>query len=198
LIRTDRLEIVPVSIDLARAEIGDRSKFSELLGASVPDNWPPETLAEALGFFLDLLERNPSWSGWLGWYALLRTGRDVDKCSGLDPDGGPSDTEWMTKNRVLVGSIGFMGAPDDAGDLEIGYSVLPQDQGRGYASEMARGLIRWAFGHPTVLRVMAQTTPDNLGSVGVLRKLGFTSVGQGSDPASIKFALVNPVSNVTG
>jgi hypothetical protein len=111
-----------VSIDLARAEIGDRSKFSELLGASVPDNWPPETLAEALGFFLDLLERNPSWSGWLGWYALLRTGRDVDKCSGLDPDGGPSDTEWMTKNRVLVAASDLWARLTT---LEILRSVIP-------------------------------------------------------------------------
>jgi ribosomal-protein-alanine N-acetyltransferase len=73
LIVTNRLEIVPVTLDLARAEIRDRARFSELLGATVPDNWPPETLADALGFFLDLLERNPSWSNWLGWYALLRT-----------------------------------------------------------------------------------------------------------------------------
>jgi ribosomal-protein-alanine N-acetyltransferase len=198
LILTNRLEIVPVTLDLARAEIEDRTKFSELLGATVPDNWPPETLADALGFFLDLLQRNPSWSDWLGWYALLRTGRDVGKSSGLDPAYGPSDAEWETKSRMLIGSIGFMGAPNDAGDVEIGYSVLPQHQSQGYASEMAGGLIGWAFEHSSVHRVLAHTTADNLGSVGVLRKLGFTAIGQGSDPASIRFALLTPLSTVTG
>lgn len=48
VIETARLKLVPATVTLARAEIGDRGEFARLLGASAPDNWPPETLADAL------------------------------------------------------------------------------------------------------------------------------------------------------
>ena len=40
-VRTDRLEIVPGTAALGRAEMGDRARFAALLGAEVPASWPP-------------------------------------------------------------------------------------------------------------------------------------------------------------
>jgi RimJ/RimL family protein N-acetyltransferase len=160
--------MIPATVALARAEIADRGRFAELLGAEVPDNWPPESAADALDLFLGLLEANPSWVGWLGWYAL----------------------EWRAARGVLVlvASAGFKGAPDADGAVEIGYSVLPQFEGRGIATEMARGLIEWARENGA-RRVLAQTTPDNEGSRAVLAKLGFVESGPGIDPGHTAYAL---------
>ena len=124
VIETARLKLVPATVALARAELGDRGEFARLLSASVPDNWPPETLADALPLFLSWLEAMPERVGWFGWYALVRG------------DGLVA--------QVLVASGGFMGPPLD-GTVEIGYSVLPQFQGRGYATELVGGLVRWAL-----------------------------------------------------
>ena len=46
-IETAPLKLVPLPLPLAlaRAEIGDRGEFGRLLGASVPDNWPPGILS---------------------------------------------------------------------------------------------------------------------------------------------------------
>ncbi|MER3514457.1 MAG: hypothetical protein C4310_08775 [Chloroflexota bacterium] len=57
---------------------------------------------------------------------------------------------------VLVGSGGFKGPPH-AGAVEIGYSVLPQYQGKGYATEMVAGLVRRALKHAEVDRIVAET-----------------------------------------
>lgn len=165
---TRRMRLVPATLVMARAEIADRSCFATLLSASIPENWPPETLADALPIFLQLLEAAPDQVGWLIWYALLHGTENA-------PD-------------ILVGSVGFRGPPVQ-GTVEIGYSVLPQYQGCGYATEMVQGLTDWALQQPGVDKVIAEADPNNAASVRVLQKMGFTSVGDAAEPGHIRFAL---------
>ena len=63
-IETARLKLITATVTLARAEVGDHGEFARLLGASVPDNWPPETLADALPLFLGWPEATPDRIGW--------------------------------------------------------------------------------------------------------------------------------------
>lgn len=166
MIETTRLRLMPATIALARAEIGDRGELARLLGASVPDDWPPETLADALPLFLGRLEAAPDRIGWFAWYALA------------GDDGAAA--------QVLVASGGFKGPPLD-GTVEIGYSVLPRFQGRGYATEMVDGLVRWAMEQPGVNRVAAETEWANPASVRVLTKAGFVPCGRGTEPGGARF-----------
>jgi RimJ/RimL family protein N-acetyltransferase len=166
VIETPRLKLMPATVALARAEIGDREEFARLLGALVPDNWPPETAADALPLFLGWLEAAPDRVGWFGWYALAV--------------GDPSRTP------VLVASGGFLGPPQD-GTARIGYSVLPQYQGQGYATELVVGLVRWALEQPGVARIAAETEWANPASVRVLSKAGFTRVGSAIAPGGARF-----------
>ncbi len=168
MIETARLKLLPATVALARAEIDDRGAFARLLGASVPDNWPPETLADALPLFLRQLEAAPDRVGWFGWYALAA-------------GGGPAAP-------VLAASGGFKGPPQD-GTAEIGYAVLPQFRGLGYATEMVGGLVRWALGQPGVARVVAETEWANPASVRVLRKAGFDLAGPAAEAGGARFAL---------
>lgn len=167
VLTTERLTLIPATVPLARAELADRGEFARLLNATVPDNWPPETLADALPLFLGWLEAAPDAVGWFGWYALLRG------------DGGPP---------VLVGGGGFLGPPTD-GVVQTGYSVLPQFQKRGFATELLRALTDWAFGHPDVERVAAETEWANPASVRVLAKAGFAEVGPTDEPGGTRFEL---------
>lgn len=163
MIETARLTLVPATIDLARAEIGDRARFGALLQATVPDNWPPESAADALPLFLGWLEAAPDAVGWFGWYALARI------------DDAP----------VLVGGGGFLGPPAD-GTVQIGYSMLPQFQGRGYATEMVGGLVRWALPHG-VRCIVAETEWANPASTRVLLKAGFTATGAATAEGGARF-----------
>jgi RimJ/RimL family protein N-acetyltransferase len=166
VIETARLRLVPATAALARAELGDRTQFARLLGARVPEGWPPETLADALPLFLQWLEEAPEHAGWLAWYALAE-------------DGGT--TGW-----VLVASGGFKGPPLD-NTVEIGYSVLPQYQGGGYATEMVRGLVVWAMAQTGVARVSAETEWANPASVRVLLRAGFVACGAVAEPGGARF-----------
>jgi [ribosomal protein S5]-alanine N-acetyltransferase len=156
MLETARLKLIPATVELARAEIADRHQFARLLGAKVPDNWPPETLADALPLFLGWLEESPDRIGWFSWYALA-----ADEVPG---------------SPVLVGSVGFKGPPQD-GIAEVGYSVLSQFQGRGFATDMVVNLVGWAVVQPGVARVVAETEYANPASVRVLIKAGFIPVG---------------------
>jgi [ribosomal protein S5]-alanine N-acetyltransferase len=166
VIESRRLKLIPATVDISRAEIADRLEFARLLGALVPENWPPETLADALPLFLGWLEAAPDCVGWFGWYALAPA------------DGSASP--------VLVGSAGFKGPPHDA-TVEVGYSVLSQFQGRGYATEMVAALVEWALAQPGVERVVAETEWDNPASVRVLDKIGFSRIGPTANPGGERF-----------
>ena len=165
-IETDRLRLIPGTVALARAEIHDRIEFARLLKATIPGNWPPESLADALPLFLSWLEAAPDCIGWFGWYALA--------------------VHHDPAEPVLVGSGGFLGPPKN-GAIEIGYSVLPQFQGHGYATEMVSGLVQWAFGHPGLVTVAAETEWANPASVRVLTKVGFNPVGLARKPNGVRF-----------
>jgi [ribosomal protein S5]-alanine N-acetyltransferase len=164
-IKTSRLELTAATIELSEAELNDRDKFSKLLDTTIPNNWPPETATDALPWFLDILKKNPEWVGWLTWYAVL------------------------TNENTLVGGAGFKGAPNTAGMVEIGYSVLPEYQKRGIASEIVEALCKWAFEHDSVKCIEAETVPDNSGSLKVLSKNGFEFIGAGSEEGSVRYRL---------
>lgn len=160
------MRLLPATLGLARAELGDRAEFARLMAARVPDDWPPETLADALPLFLQSLEEAPERAGWLAWYALA------------EEESAPG---W-----VLVASGGFHGPPQE-GTVEIGYSVLPRFQGRGYATEMVRALADWALAQPGVVRVVAETEWVNPASVRVLARAGFVAAGAAAEPGAVRF-----------
>jgi ribosomal-protein-alanine N-acetyltransferase len=80
-----------------------------------------------------------------------------------------------------VGIGSFKGPPVD-GVVEIAYAILPEHQGRGYATAGARAMVGYAFQSPDVRRVTAHTLPDGVASQRVLKKAGFQHVGEVVDP----------------
>ena len=81
---------------------------------------------------------------------------------------------------MLVGLCQFRGRPDARGSVEIAYSVLSDFRNRGYATEAVARLVRWAFGHPNVNEVVAETMPYRRHSIRIMEKNGFQPAGPGS------------------
>ena len=162
---TDRLRLVAGTEALAAAELEGREKLSKLLGALVPETWPPDNLRDVLDYFYALYKEHPEWEGWLSWYAVR-----IDS-------GHP----------ILCGSVGFRGSPDKQGMVEIGYSVLPEFQGQGLATEMIAGIVQWAKQQPQVKHVEAETNTDNRASIRVLEKNSFICAGAGLEPDTLRF-----------
>ncbi len=171
---TERLELIAGTAELAHAERGDRPRLARLLRARLPDGWPPPLNDDdSMAWFTRYLDEHPEAVGWTLWYFVL-------------PEAGPGK---RGKGRVVVGNGGFKGCPQDQ-TVEIGYSVMESFQGRGYGTEAARALVRWAFQHDAVHRVIAETYPELAPSIRLLEKLGFTPAGPGSEPRIMRFEVV--------
>jgi ribosomal-protein-alanine N-acetyltransferase len=82
----------------------------------------------------------------------------------------------------VIGSAGFTGPPDTDGTVEIGYGIVPSEQGRGYATEVARALVAFAAADGRVRLVRAHTLPARNASTRVLEKCGFRHIGTIVDP----------------
>ncbi|MFF9770578.1 GNAT family N-acetyltransferase [Streptomyces sp. NPDC014636] len=73
-----------------------------------------------------------------------------------------------------VGGIGFHGAPDEEGRVEIGYDLAVGARGNGYATEALRTLTAWALAREDVDQVSLTIEHDNAPSQGVATRAGFT------------------------
>ena len=94
----------------------------------------------------------------------------------------PSQWEWYAiwmielRDGTRVGDLCFKGL-DANGMAEIGYGILEEYRGRGYAAEAVGAAVDWALQQPFVSRVEAETEPDNRASQRVLEKCGFQPSG---------------------
>ena len=80
------------------------------------------------------------------------------------------------KDGTQVGDLSFKGLAAD-GSVEIGYGIDEHYQGQGYATEAVKAAVLWALQQPGVVRVEAETDPDNRASQRVLEKCGFVPAG---------------------
>jgi len=172
-IRTERLDLIPATLEILEADRDDHQKLARLLSAAVPGSWPPPLLDdETLGEFIRMTAENAD-PFFITWYWV----RD-------DPAEG---------ERVLIGSGGIASSPAP-GTVLIGYSVLEEFQRRGYATEAVRHIVATTFALPGVRRIMATTYPHFVGSIRVLEKNGFTCAGEapageGFEEGTVAYAL---------
>ena len=165
---TPRLELVPATLELLEAELTSPEHLASGLDAVLPEGWPPGQYDRpAISYFRTRLAEHPDDAGWYGWYAIQR-------------DSG-------SHNATVIGVGGFFGPPTAEHEVEIGYSIVPSFESRGYATELVRALVHHAFSSQHVLRVIAHTTPGNTGSIRVLEKAGVSFVGAGQDPGTVQY-----------
>jgi RimJ/RimL family protein N-acetyltransferase len=86
------------------------------------------------------------------------------------------------ESELAVGACAFKGPPDSSGLVEIAYGIVPDFEGRGYATEAARALVEQASREEEVKLVRAHTLPLPNASTRVLEKCGFRFVGPAVDP----------------
>jgi RimJ/RimL family protein N-acetyltransferase len=72
----------------------------------------------------------------------------------------------------VIGDLYFTISSLENSKGEIGWTLHPDFQGRGYAAEAARAVLELAFRRIRLHRVVAELDPRNDGSVGLCRRLG--------------------------
>lgn len=95
------------------------------------------------------------------------------------PESRPWYGAWFIENTdgERVGELCFKGLSPDA-ITEIGYGILPELQGRGYATEAVKAVTQWALSQPDVRCITAETEANNAASQKVLAKAGFAATGE--------------------
>jgi RimJ/RimL family protein N-acetyltransferase len=152
-IATDRLRLVVATIEMLTAEFESNEQFCRIVGAELPSNWPPALYDQgAAEYTIARLKESPASSNWWMRYIVL-------DCADLA--------------RTVIGTVGFKGPPSSDGIVEIGYGLLRQFQKQGYATEAVAGMIAWAFQHADVRAVRAQTLPNLVASIAVMKRNGF-------------------------
>jgi RimJ/RimL family protein N-acetyltransferase len=154
-IETARLRLIACDLDLLDAYAADRRALGERLGVRFPDDFP--VFPEGIAWWRQRLRSESVDPGWTIWFAI------------------------RVEDGLVIGDGGFKGAPDGDGVVETGYALVEQARGQGYGSEFVRALIGWAFAHPEVTAVTAETLPDNVASIGLLRSLGMEPTGSYED-----------------
>ena len=162
------MRLVAATPEMIRAEIDDHAHLSELLGAEIPADWPPELIRDALPWFLEQLEARAENFGWMAWYGIAE--------------------DETVSQPSLVTSGGYTGPPVD-GSAEIGYSASPSFYLRGYTGEMMAALVRRAFEHTDVSQLVADVREENTPSLRLLARLGFRMQGPALEPEHLHFIL---------
>jgi aminoglycoside 6'-N-acetyltransferase len=117
--------------------------------------FPVAAAEKAIG---EMLASHPDTPGeWFQFAAVLR-------------DGGPDGGE-------LIGDCAACPDEEDPRQAEIGFTIAPAFQGRGYATEAAGLLLGYLFGARGKHRVTATCDARNLASAAVLERLGLRREG---------------------
>ncbi len=166
-IHTDRLVLMPVTLEITRALIdGNHGEF-EKMGIKTNEKWPTEATKDILPIVNKSLEENKLPSGFEFWMIIKK------------------------ENMQIIGDIGFHGKPDEKGEVEIGYGLVEKERGKGFGFEALKAMIDWAISQDNVKVIRADCLISNEPSVRILEKVGMREVKREQD--LISWALVKPV-----
>lgn len=88
---------------------------------------------------------------------------------------------FALENNEVVGVGGYKGSPKN-NRIEIGYGVIPENEGRGYATLICKHLVSYALEHDPNLRITARTLMEVNPPTSIQKKNGFKYMGIVNDP----------------
>lgn len=111
--------------------------------------WKPENIQEIETFIKSMSEIHPNIPG--TWFQMAICKRETDK---------------------IIGDIGLHFLEKNLMEAEIGYTISPDFQGKGYATEAVREILNYLFGKLCKHRVFASVDPENKPSIALLERIG--------------------------
>ncbi|MBI2567530.1 MAG: GNAT family N-acetyltransferase [Candidatus Schekmanbacteria bacterium] len=146
---TERLEVVAMDWEMTRVVLAGAPWLQRARGWGVAAGWADPRLTDRLPMLWCDFGSGRVVPGWEEWLVALR------------------------HPALLIGHVGFHGAPDVAGQATLGYHVAAAHRGKGLASEACRAVLQWGFAQPELTGVVAMIGAANLASQRVARRVGF-------------------------
>ncbi|MEU7906764.1 GNAT family N-acetyltransferase [Actinoplanes sp. NPDC049118] len=118
------------------------------------------------------------YQSWRAPYSVERARYAIETMAAADPEQ-PGWFQYAVELKDGGAHIGDVGVNlnDNLRQAEIGYTVAPERQGRGYATEAVRGVLDQLFRVRGLHKVSAECDARNVASARVLERLGFTREG---------------------
>jgi ribosomal-protein-alanine N-acetyltransferase len=88
-----------------------------------------------------------------------------------------ADGQWFFVRRKDGTKVGYIAHFKSKGCVAIGYMLLSKERGKGYGGEAVQLIVDYLFLTKDIVRIQAETHPDNTASQSVLEKAGFTKEG---------------------
>lgn len=160
---TGRTILFPITVDIIDAIIKQTQEL-KINEYHYNEEWPEADLREAFPVFRELLESNGT-DGFNLWLIAEK------------------------ESRLIIGSAGYMGKPDNEGIIEIGFGIIPGKRGNGFCSESVRALLKWGLCRNGVHTIIARCEKSNTASQKTIARLGFKFIG--TDDGLMKWELKN-------
>jgi ribosomal-protein-alanine N-acetyltransferase len=167
-ILTARLALIAITPDALQSEQLADGSLKTITAANVPSEWPPEHWEpHVFELLLQRFSADPTEVGWHRYIALR-------------------EDDW---SRRLIGTLGGFRKAETPEECEVGYSILSEFQGKGYATEATKAMIEWALAHPYLRTISAQTFPSLPKSIRVMEKCGMEFAGAGDEEGTVRYRL---------
>lgn len=145
-------EIITKRLHLSRLQLNDTAVFFQYHSDPVVSryqSWEPASIDEVAQFLNDQQLVKFNTPGTWSQFAIR-----------------------LRESDQLVGDLGVRFPESESRQVEIGFTVAPVHQRRGYGVEAAKGLLEYLLGPLGKHRVFASVDPRNEASIALLRKVG--------------------------
>ena len=147
-IETERLKIVTFKVEMMEALLKGNIELEKIIPYKVASEYPLDVYKQFFTYKIERFRKFPNENEWEGIII-----HKID-------------------NKIM-GDMGFKGGPNEEGIIDLGYSIVPSYQGKGYATEMGKAMADWGLSQLNAKQVIATCNPDNFASIRVLEKIGF-------------------------
>jgi len=147
------LALLALDRDLAALQASSRTAFFNAIAVTHEPIWPPAPFdSPGLEWAAANLVHDPEGEGWYGWAMLANEGERAPP--------------------RLVGIAALIGRPDEDGDVELAFGLLPEFRGRGYGGGAVAALAGWALANGAT-RVHSHVDAEDAHAAQMLAKSGF-------------------------
>ncbi len=156
-IKTSRLILIPVTLDITESLIHGSTDEVKKLGIIIDEAWPTKDTMDILPIINRVLEKDKVPSGFEFWMIVKKD------------------------DMKIIGDIGFHGKPNEKGEVEIGYGLVAQERGKGFGFEALKAIMDWAISQNSVKVIKADCLISNIPSARILKKAGMKEIDRDED-----------------
>ncbi|KFC19564.1 GNAT family N-acetyltransferase [Chryseobacterium sp. FH1] len=163
---TERLILIPYTIDLCRNILNSDYRDLEILNLKKGKNWPDADVLDTLPRIINNLKKVECPTGYESWMIIKKDTSEV------------------------IGDLGFKGFNNEEENIDLGYGIIKEERRKGYAEEAVNKIIKWAFTNEIIKEITANCLTENVSSINLLNKFNFRQIKTEDD--LIYWNLVNP------